>query len=612
MWSTNYRADIDGLRALAVVLVVIGHTGLGLSGGFVGVDVFFVISGFLITRLLLSSYENHIPLTNFWIRRIRRIVPAASVAVAATLMIGMCVLSPRELHLLGQSAIAPQLGYSNMYFWSHGGYFDLPSEQQPLLHTWSLAVEEQYYLVWPLILLLAWKKKVVVPAIVGLGVTSLAASELLVQSHPSTAFYFMPTRMWELLLGAAALFLPQLRGIFGPIGMTLILVSAACYTESTPFPGLTALAPCVGTAAIILSRSWITRLLSLRPIVYIGKMSYSVYLWHWPIWVFTKNPTLTVVASLLIGSLSYELIETPIRSRSFLKDNRRLIWSCACVEGLICLTGYLTYSHLKSEYVEMSPGGTQRLGAPGVPRFVLWGDSHALAAAKAFDDLAKERGIAGQCFGLVGIPPLLGTYNDRMQRNLIPISREDQIAWNQHVIQWINDHEIADIFIVGRWDSRVPSKLGNDYVASRLLQDGSSKEFSTTDSRRAFEDGLDRTLDALKGKHVYFLMQVPAMERDDAPITRQTYELQRFEVNQVLKARSGSLFHVLGPGEWFKNDLLVIRDEGGGYYMDKDHVSPYGAKKMISPLLEPVFKEISDRVRDSQLQKGAVDTTRPH
>jgi peptidoglycan/LPS O-acetylase OafA/YrhL len=608
MWSTNYRADIDGLRALAVTLVVIGHTNLGLYGGFIGVDVFFVISGFLITRLLLSSYETHTPLKDFWIRRIRRIVPAASVAVAATLILGMCVLPPRELALVGQSAIAPQLGYSNMYFWSHGGYFDLPSERQPLLHTWSLAVEEQFYVVWPLILLLAWKKNAVVPAIVALGVASLAASELLVQSRPSAAFYFMPTRMWELLLGAGALFLPQLHGIFGPIGMTLILGAAAFYHADTPFPGLRALAPCVGAAAIILSRSRITWLLSLRPIVYLGKISYSVYLWHWPIWVFTKSPIGTVVASLLIGSLSYELIETPIRSRNFLKNNRRLIWCCACVEGLICLTGYSTYSRLQSEYVEMSPGvttqtlgapgaTTQRLGAPGVAKFVLWGDSHAMRFAKVFDDMARERGISGQCFALHGLAPLLETWSERLQRDAFPIWRADQLAWNRHVVQWIKDHDIRDIFIVGRWDMRVPpeSLMPRDHKILQMLQDASSKGFSTADSRRAFSDGLDRTLDALKGRHVYFLMQVPALDKHGTAITRQAYELQQSEVNQVLKSRPRGLLHVIGPGKWFRNDLSLLGDEEGDYYEDTDHLNVHGAKKMISPLLEPVFKQISDR-----------------
>src|SRR5262249_51535095 len=156
--ETSYRPDIDGLRAIAVGLVVLGHSGFFFSGGFIGVDVFFVISGFLITRLILAGYDaGTLTLKQFWLRRIRRIVPAAAVLVGVTLLVGMLTLEPRELASLGESAIAQEAFSANVYFWAQGGYFDLPSEHKPLLHTWSLAVEEQFYLIWPLILMLAWR-----------------------------------------------------------------------------------------------------------------------------------------------------------------------------------------------------------------------------------------------------------------------------------------------------------------------------------------------------------------------------------------------------------------------------------------------------------------------
>ncbi len=614
-WSTNYRPDIDGLRALAVMLVLVGHVGLGLSGGFIGVDVFFVISGFLITRLLLSSYEAGIPLKDFWIRRIRRIVPAASVAVAATLIIGTCILPRRDLTLLGQSAIAPQLGYSNFYFWSHGGYFDLPSERQPLLHTWSLAVEEQFYLIWPLILLLAWKKRAVAATIGGLGLISLAASELIVQSNPATAFYFMPTRMWELLLGAGALFLPQLHRILGPVGMILILVPAASYTASTPFPGLSAIAPCLGTALIILSRSWITRLLSLGPTVYIGKMSYSIYLWHWPIWVFTRNPSITLIASLLIGWLSYELVEKPIRCGTVLKNPRRLIWVCGCVEALICATGYSLYLCRDARYAEASvrqepqngpienaPGCADcpTLGAPGPARFVVWGDSHAMKLAKVFDGIAKAKGISGQSFAVLDLPPLLETCNRRMLTFMYRVPLVRQRSWKEQVVEWIKDHDITDVFIVARWEVRVPPQELMCDADDRLLQDGLSTGFSAADSRRVFKDGLGRTLDALAGRHVYFMMQVPPLRKNGTPITRQAYDLQQREVMRVLTACPHSHLHIIGPGDWFSGGVGRTGDKEGSYYDDDDHVSLHGAKVLIAPVLEPVFKRIGDRSQSAR------------
>ena len=212
MIDFKYRPDVDGLRAVAVTLVLLFHAGLGFSGGFIGVDVFFVISGFLITGLILKEQESgKFSLANFWVRRIRRIIPAATVVVVAVLVAGFFILLPRDYEDLGKSAIAQQLMLSNVYFWRNTGYFDGPADLKALLHTWSLAVEEQFYLGYPFLMMLLHRfgRKVTVGALTFLGVGSLIVSVYGVEHHPSATFFLLPTRAWELLIGGLICFLPK-------------------------------------------------------------------------------------------------------------------------------------------------------------------------------------------------------------------------------------------------------------------------------------------------------------------------------------------------------------------------------------------------------------------
>jgi hypothetical protein len=401
--------------------------------------------------------------------------------------------------------------------------------------------------------------------------------------------------------------------VFGWAGLAMILAAALTYTSQTPFPGLAALLPCIGTAMIITSPSYVSRLLSLKPVVYIGKTSYSIYLWHWPLWVFSHSILVTVIGSVVIGSLSYELIETPIRSGRWLANNRRLVFCSLGAEALICLTGLSTYYRLAAAYPEVTidvptkkvlpdePSGTRcpHLGVPDATAdkvdFVLWGDSHAMVMLSLFDDMAKAKGLSGQAFTSAGIPPLLGTWCTHMQK---PAT---QLQWNRRVVDWITGHKVRNIFIVGRWEVRAPMQIP-DFEAdnellepdfkSRMLQDDQSKEMSPADSRRVFQEGLTRTLTALAGRHVYFLMQLPVIDYDYKPISEKNYELQQYEINRILKLTRWPFLHVLGPGKWFQNGQSLTGDDGGSYYMNRDHVSSRGCRKLIAPVLAPVFEQI--------------------
>ena len=300
--ARTYRADIDGLRAVAIVLVVLFHATSRCPGGFIGVDVFFVISGFLITALLLDEQRrDRFRLGEFWIRRVRRLLPAAVVMVSATLIAGFWFMLPEHYEDLAKSAIAQQLLVSNVHFMRKSGYFDGSAELMPLLHTWSLAVEEQFYVGYPPLLLLLGRlpRRMMVAALVVLAAVSFAVSDWGVRTHPEATFYLLPTRAWEILIGGLICFAPMPRhrsawvaNLLAGLGMSGILLSAWLFNAVTPFPGRAALLPCLATAMVIYANSLTTtlvgRFLQMRPVVFVGLVSYSLYLWHWPILSFLR------------------------------------------------------------------------------------------------------------------------------------------------------------------------------------------------------------------------------------------------------------------------------------------------------------------------------------
>jgi hypothetical protein len=263
MRVSDYRADIDGLRAIAVLLVVLAHLGLGQAGGFVGVDVFFVISGYLITGIVRGDLrDGTFSFRRFYARRARRILPALVAVSFVCLAAGWFLLLPSDFEALGTQAVAALLGLSNFYFALKTGYFDQSAGLLPLLHTWSLGVEEQFYLVWPLGLLLLHRRLKLSPKVLAwLGgcalLLFLAVAQLIVENYPDVSFYVPFTRVWELALGAALTYLPRVTGRVltegAPIaGLTMIAAAALLYSDETSFPGVAALLPCLGAALILL------------------------------------------------------------------------------------------------------------------------------------------------------------------------------------------------------------------------------------------------------------------------------------------------------------------------------------------------------------------------
>ena len=403
-----YRADIDGMRALAVCLVIAAHLHLAhFTGGFVGVDVFFVISGYLISSILLRELgEGRFSVVAFYERRIRRIVPALFVVLVFTSVVAWCRMLPADLLDYSRSLIAATLSVSNVYFSRQSGYFDATADRRPLLHTWSLGVEEQFYLFFPLLLALlfryarSWVQRIVIV----LAFVSFATSAFMVYRLPTDAFYLAPTRAWELLLGTILAMgmvkLPGsrlLREASGVAGILLILAGTFGYHGGNHFPGAKALPPCLGAALIILAGqqrdSASYRLLSLKPIVFIGAISYSLYLWHWPLISLRSfnfheqlhlRPAavngLILAESFLAGTLSWWFIERPFRKGSGV--SRRTVFRGAALAACAALA--FAFS------VNASHGATARYKPKSV-RLASYeeigGDQAALRAGQCFIDV---------------------------------------------------------------------------------------------------------------------------------------------------------------------------------------------------------------------------------
>ena len=437
------RDDIDGLRALAVLPIVLYHLEVPrFDGGFVGVDIFFVISGFLITQRLTAGQS----LGEFYERRARRILPALLLMLAAVSAAALVVLMPRDLASFGRSLLGTLLFVSNYQFWADIGYFDELAIYKPLLHTWSLAVEEQFYLMFPLFLVLCRKhlRAMLWPVLV-LAVLSFALCVWVLTKQPSTAFYWLPFRGWELLIGAAVALWQPARRLEAPAalaGLGLILASVFGFTEATRFPGAAALLPCLGAALLIHGgRHLVAAPMRWAPLVFFGRISYSMYLWHWPVVVFYRylgfELTAPAIAALFVLTtvlawLSWGFVEVPVIERRALP---RIVPAAVGAVAVGVLAAGVMLQGLPQRYpaqvAQLEAAGGDRspdalkchnrtpervaagdlcvIGdATETPTWLLWGDSHGRAMQDVFDAALRANGEAALVATRDGCIPLQG------------------------------------------------------------------------------------------------------------------------------------------------------------------------------------------------------------
>ncbi len=460
----KYRAEIDGLRALAVVPVILFHAGFELfSGGYIGVDVFFVISGYLITTILIDDIENdRFSIINFYERRARRILPALFFVMLCCIPFAWMWMLPNQLKDFSQSFVAVTLFASNVLFWFESDYFDAAAEEKPLLHTWSLAVEEQYYLLFPIFLFLLWRfgKDRTFWAIVVVAVVSFALSEWGSKREPEANFYLAPFRAWELFAGSITAFIVQKKGVrannlLSLLGLAAILYPIFVYHEATPFPGIYALAPVAGVALIILfadQRTVAGKILNMRVFVGIGLISYSAYLWHQPLFAFARIRSielpqssvmgLLAVVSLLLAIISYRYVEQPFRNKN--AYSRQQIFATSFTFALACVllgaVGFANggFSHRFNQETFADWEDTSHCTRQGVrstdqlsdltttcftpareKKFILIGDSHAETVSKSLRSVIEANN--GALITLIdkGCLPVPGTSRQPTQRNCI-------------------------------------------------------------------------------------------------------------------------------------------------------------------------------------------------
>lgn len=561
----NYRREIDGLRAVAVLPVILFHAGFKFfSGGYVGVDVFFVISGYLITSIIIAEKkEGTFSLIGFYERRARRILPALFFVIMACLPFAYFWMSPNYIKYFSESLVAVSVFTSNFLFFIQSGYFDTQSGLKPLLHTWSLAVEEQYYLLFPLFLLLTWRcgKQWVVSILIALAIFSLALAEWSSFNHTAANFYLLPTRGWELLIGCFIAFfqdarkgkLEQYTGtmaskLFGQwlsfVGLFSITFAVLTFNEATRYPSLLALIPTLGAALIILfatQKSLIGRFLGSKLLVGIGLISYSAYLWHQPLFVFARLTSVEkpselrlgflVIFAILLGYFTWKYIESPFRDRKRYKRKTVFILA-ALLSSMMIGLGLIGYFY--PELVSRTSQETKRILSTAKPspksgecltggksylkpldacmysgsseKWAVMGDSHVVELAYALSREVEKYGEGVKHLSYSGCAP---AYTVELK------DKESTCAeWTREAIQYIiSKPEIKYVVVGYRYSYHF---FGDNLNTYPILPDESPQlEFDgTTDAKReilakALMDMLVTLNNA--GKKVFVVMPIPEL-----------------------------------------------------------------------------------------------------
>ena len=661
----SYRRDITGLRALAVLIVVLFHLNVSwMPGGFIGVDVFFVISGYLLTGLITGKLEaGAFSFADFYKRRIRRLFPALFVTVLVSSLAALFILPPTFLIDFAWSAITSLVSATNFLFWSSSGYFDAGAHTKPLLHTWSLSVEEQFYLFWPLLLFLSLKlfrdRKGIFLVLGLVFLLSLAAAELVVRSSPESAFFLLPFRVFEFAAGGMMCFLPAisrkgLTHVLSIAGIAAIGVSAVLFTEMTPVPGLAALIPVLGTCAVLVAgqTSFGGRLLSMPGFEYTGQISYSLYLTHWPIITLYGlsggsgahfsifEQAALFGASFGSAALLHTLVERPFRLGAhkpvMLRGAGPVSVFCAFAASIALLATPLAYiiaerglpqryqdrEDIEALLQSVHPDNPRPPRANRVPdtapRIVLMGDSHAGVAQSACRTFAVENNFRTGAKLLAGCAPLLETYT-------LPAD-DDCVARVSDELFDVPDGTTL-IILQARWGLYTsPTTWSDDPVLRmhRNLSDVTNGPVAqeAESSRKQFMDGLERTFQHFSdlGITVLFVGQVPPIGIDpeicisrlstplevEAACNAKTFDQAEIEARWATRAAANiEGLHVYDPFKSFcgaSDDSCRIMTDGKMLYQDDNHLNRTGVDYLFNTGLAAKISElmVADNQRLSQ------------
>lgn len=669
----KYRSEIDGLRALAVIPVILFHAGFEyFSGGYVGVDVFFVISGYLITTIILSEKEAGIfSLVNFYERRARRILPALFLVMMVSLPAAWLWLSPPDMKDFSQSVLAVSIFSSNHLFWYESGYWDAASELKPLLHTWSLAVEEQYYLLFPLFLMMMWRfrKRWIVGSFMVIAAISLVTAQWGAYNYPAATFFLLPTRAWELAIGASIAFYFLYRKqairillshkivdeVLSLCGLLMIGYAVYAFDETVPFPSLYALIPTLGTGLIILFSSpqtLVGRLLGTRLLVGIGLISYSAYLWHYPLLSFARHRSLTEPGELLFGLLallsfplaylSWKYVEGPFRRKDVF--DRKTIFIFTFVGSVffisVGLAGIATNGWqarvdeklmgFMPEVNEAEQCTAKTFQSENICELVenrnkltfLMGDSHAGAIAHEMQKAFSEEGVGLLLARKHRCPPIQNVYRaDR--RNMTDLSCYEN---SEETYRFIAENkDIEYVVMLARWTltlegTRFNNKEGGVETSKNkphldLVVNGQPEYHPNYDHRSELSERYSDSIQALldMGKKVILVYPVP-----EAGWNVPTYVSRYFMINsnqafrsdvgstsyEVFKKRNSRSYKALDkvgqhpylyriyPETILCNndvkDRCIVQKQGRSLYRDDDHLSNTGAKLVVDQIIEQI------------------------
>jgi peptidoglycan/LPS O-acetylase OafA/YrhL len=653
----GYRRDIDGLRAIAVLGVVAFHCGCPwLRGGFVGVDIFFVISGYLICSIIYKETQHEtFSIARFYKRRCKRILPALAVVLLFCFGMAALVLSPLEAHRLGDSGMATSLSSSNILFIFRSGYFAEGASTTPLLMTWSLAVEEQFYLAFPLIMLLLRKRSRPnqILCLAGLSAVSLLTCVYAEFHLPVWNFYLPITRAWE--LGAGTILAVWQSGtlrfkgtttwrteVLGAAGILIVLGTMMVYSPATRFPGYEAGLPVLGALLLLASAgSRVNRILEIRPLVAVGLISYSLYLWHWPLLSYaailsakplhTRTVVLLMILALLAATLSYIFVEKPFRQRRESSTHRVLLSYGAVIVLLTAMSGVFSITHglgirnptlygiesragLDRRHPCISSGSYLRMSAlcvpppeTNVPAIGLLGDSHAEAISEVLRGYASQQGWQLVVLTREKCPPTQG--ETRLSNVPIDPCRE----FNRSALKYVQTRpDIQVVFLTGSW--------GGVYIpdSDRATPAGQSLEQSAANLKSGLQSEI-RSLETA-GKQVIVMDDVPGFTFDPAASIRYEHIAARRFLNRLLLADSpdadsgggedrslaitpsaalaskqiaeiksaDARLSVIDPKDVLCNNAqCFFANKSDLYYSDSSHISRVGALKLL-PLLPPL------------------------
>ncbi len=644
----THRPDIDGLRAVAIVSVLLFHFHIGpFAGGYVGVDVFFVISGYLITSLIQTDLQHErFAMAAFYERRVRRIFPALGALLAVNLLVAPQILSVIDLRDFAKSAVTTLLFVSNMQFANEVGYFDTPGETKPLLHTWSLGVEEQWYLLFPLLMVFVYRRAGArgIPWLVSLALTSFLAGRVWVHEYPNLTFFLMPMRAWQLLAGgvlAVAQPSPP-RGrlwceALSMAGIAAIALGVLGGSAGSGFPGINAVLACAGTTLLLYSgsgeRSSVRTLLSARPAVFIGLISYSLYLWHWPIIVYYRylwrgepsglDTGLMIGLTTILAAMSWRWVERPFRRKGVIEGRTSVFGHFFLASVFLIFAGSVLYLYAKRDSTWLDravgedksarqglrldkcvlTGPEQSIFGPMCVAFgsasagktmVVWGDSHAGAWLPALMKVAEGNGYSGTLISVPGCPPVIGVH--RLDGVGNGNCADDQLS--SAILSYIKRVRPQTTVLVARWRLYTHGLIvkGRLQPATHFLSSDDTPSETAEQSRQVLKLKLRSTLEQLKrATNVVIFRGVPELpdtglslyERAThgeklAGVTRQAHDSAQAVANAMISQfeREG-LVRAFDPSGVLCPQGECLYGKGETlYYLDDNHIT-YSANMLF-------------------------------